>query len=116
LYQAKGFDPEGLELARYFDHSVYQLSSEANVPFAHGISTIPLKLFLTDSNFIPVDDEDYYLDKGNQDPFGIDGSDDSSATENDGWYTEIQVSITLMTVFFRGVNCYRPRSCSASLW
>jgi hypothetical protein len=78
LHQSKCFDPEGLDIARYFDHSVYQLSSETNVPFAHGMSSIPLKSFLAHSKFILVDGEDYYSDKDNQDPFGMDESDDSS--------------------------------------
>jgi hypothetical protein len=36
-----------------------------------------------------VDDEDYYSDEEDQDPLGMDGSDDmcSFATEVDGWYT-----------------------------
>jgi hypothetical protein len=36
FHQAKGFDPESLDITRYLGCPVYQLSSEMDVPFAHG--------------------------------------------------------------------------------
>jgi hypothetical protein len=44
--RAKGFDPDSLDVARYFDHEIYQLSSEIDPLFAHSESTIPMQTVL----------------------------------------------------------------------
>jgi hypothetical protein len=36
FHQANGFDPDSLDVARYFGHPIYQLSSEIDPLFAHG--------------------------------------------------------------------------------
>ncbi|KAJ7866115.1 hypothetical protein B0H13DRAFT_2352698 [Mycena leptocephala] len=68
FHQAKGFDPDSQGVARHLGDGAYQLSSEMDVPFAQ------------------VDDEDYYSDEEDQDPLGMDGSDNmcSFTTEVDG--------------------------------
>ncbi|KAF8214529.1 hypothetical protein K438DRAFT_881255 [Mycena galopus ATCC 62051] len=48
FHQAKGFDPDSQEVARYLGEPLYQLSPEADVPFAY------------------VDDKDLYFDKNEQ--------------------------------------------------
>ncbi|KAF8214463.1 hypothetical protein K438DRAFT_1801466 [Mycena galopus ATCC 62051] len=48
FHQAKGFDPDSQEVARYLGESLYQLSPGADVPFAY------------------VDDKDLYFDKNEQ--------------------------------------------------
>jgi hypothetical protein len=87
FHQAKGFDPDSQDVARHLGEPLYYLAAETDVPFAHGKSTRPRKSFwLTNSNFIQVDDEYLYSDEDDQDPVGIDNSDDtrSSAWEDDG--------------------------------
>jgi hypothetical protein len=61
------------------------LTTEIDVPFAHGKSAIDGKIMRTDSNLSPVD-EDYYSDQEDQDPLCMDESDDtrSLASEDDG--------------------------------
>lgn len=39
FHKAKGFDPDSLDVARYFEHELYQLSSEVEAAFAHIEST-----------------------------------------------------------------------------
>jgi hypothetical protein len=36
FHQAKGFDPDRQDVARHLGDQIYQLSSEMDVPFAHG--------------------------------------------------------------------------------
>lgn len=39
FHQAKGFDPESQDIARYLGFPLYQLSCDIDAPFAHGKST-----------------------------------------------------------------------------
>jgi hypothetical protein len=36
LHQAKGFDPDSLDVARHLECPLYQLVGEIDIPFAHG--------------------------------------------------------------------------------
>jgi hypothetical protein len=36
FHQAKGFDPDSQDVARHLGHALYQLTPEADGPFAHG--------------------------------------------------------------------------------
>jgi hypothetical protein len=39
FHQAKGFDPDSLDVARHLGYPIFQLSREVDVPFAHGLYT-----------------------------------------------------------------------------
>jgi hypothetical protein len=43
FHGAKGFNPDDLDITQYLGYSLYQLSSEDDSPFAHGMSAIPTK-------------------------------------------------------------------------
>jgi hypothetical protein len=43
FHRAKGFDPDGLDIARNLGYPLYQLSSEDDLSFAHGMSAIHTK-------------------------------------------------------------------------
>jgi hypothetical protein len=40
FHQAKGFDPESQDLARYLGEPLYRLWTEVDTPFAYGMSSI----------------------------------------------------------------------------
>jgi hypothetical protein len=48
FHQAKGFDPESLDVARHLDEPLYQLAGEIDPLFAHGESTILRQTILFD--------------------------------------------------------------------
>ncbi|KAJ6555873.1 hypothetical protein B0H19DRAFT_137274 [Mycena capillaripes] len=54
LHKVKGFDPESQDVARYLGQSLYQLSNEIDVPFAH------------------VDDEELCAEEDDEDEFSMD--------------------------------------------
>ncbi|KAJ6555880.1 hypothetical protein B0H19DRAFT_1376866 [Mycena capillaripes] len=54
FHQAKGFDPDSQDVARYFGHPLFQLSNEVDVPFAH------------------VDEEDSCAEEDDEDEFSMD--------------------------------------------
>ncbi|KAJ7882912.1 hypothetical protein B0H13DRAFT_2538887 [Mycena leptocephala] len=69
--QAKGFDPDSQDVARHLRHPLWQLASDMDPLFAH-----------VDDK----DDEDYHSDQEDQDPLGMNDSDDTRglASKNDG--------------------------------
>jgi hypothetical protein len=48
FHQAKGFDPDSLDVARHLEEPLYRLAAETDVPFAYGISTILTQIVLFD--------------------------------------------------------------------
>jgi hypothetical protein len=77
FHQANRFDPDSQDIARHLRNPLYQLPAETDDPFAHGKSTIPRQpCCSTDNNLSPVDDEEYFSDKDNQDLLSMDESDD----------------------------------------
>jgi hypothetical protein len=40
FHQAKGFDSESQDVARYLGHPLYAFSADTSIPFAHGESTV----------------------------------------------------------------------------
>ncbi|KAF8214574.1 hypothetical protein K438DRAFT_1801689, partial [Mycena galopus ATCC 62051] len=63
FHQAKGFDPDSQEVARYLGESLYQLSSGTEIPFGY------------------VNDKDLYFDKNEQHPV-ININDESGETQS----------------------------------
>jgi hypothetical protein len=56
FHQAKGFDPDSQDVARYLGHRIFQLPAEIDPPFAHGKYTVPPQL-----PFVPHNDEQWIL-------------------------------------------------------
>jgi hypothetical protein len=48
FHQAKGFDPDSQDVARYLHDPLWQLASDMDAPFAHGESIIPRQNVLLD--------------------------------------------------------------------
>jgi hypothetical protein len=48
FHQAKGFDPDSLDIARHLGEPFYQLAGEIDIPFAQGKSAIQKRIVLFD--------------------------------------------------------------------